>query len=227
MKSHSMRLAALAAVLLAGSCAAPSNGDLMNADAELNHPITVQPQYSSVKLSYSGSNAGLMPEDAAKLESFVQDYKERGNGAISVSAPDGPQSSLAITYFGERLAEMGVPRARILVGSHPVTDGDGRVELSFVSFVAHTNPCGDWSVNAADTASNLPMPNFGCAVQNNIAAMVANPHDLEHPRDMDQADATRRATVVNKYEKGEITQADKRTSDKATEQSAPGTDVTN
>ena len=227
MNSDLLRLAALAAVLLAGSCAAPTNGDLTTADAVSNHPITIHPEYRASKFSYSGANAGLMPEDTVKLDSLVRDYLERGDGSISVSAPDGPESGPMITYFGERLAQMGVPRSRILVGSHPVADGDGRVEISFVSFVARTAPCGDWSVNVAETASNLPMPNFGCAVQSNVAAMVANPHDLEHPRAMDQADATRRATVMGHYEKGETTQADKRSSDKQVEQSAPGSGLTN
>jgi hypothetical protein len=36
---------------------------------------------------------------------------------------------------------------------------------------------------------------------------------------MDASDATRRATVAGHYEKGEVTQADKHTVDKATEQS--------
>jgi len=227
MMPHSMRFAALAAVLLAGSCAAPSNDFGPQADGTYNHPISVQPETRGVKVSFSGLNAGLMPEDAARLDMLVRDYLQNGDGSISVSAPDGPDSARAIAYFGERLANMGVPRTRILVGSHPVSDGDGRVEISFVTYVAHTEPCGDWTKNVADTADNLPMPNFGCAVQHNIAAMVANPHDLEEPRGMDAADATRRTAVIGHYEKGEVTQAAKHTTDSGQEQSAPGSGISN
>ena len=171
--------------------------------------------------------AGLMPEDSAQLDGLVHDYMQSGNGAISVSVPDGPDSSRAISYFGERLVDMGVPRSRILVGARPLADGDRRVEISFVSYVAHTEPCGDWSADASETASNLPMPNFGCAVQHNVAAMVANPRDLDQPRGLGAADATRRAAVMGHYEKGEVTQADKHTVDKGTEQSAPGSNLSN
>jgi len=207
MSSQITRFAALAAVLLAGSCAAPSNDDVKFADPVANHPITVQPEYRAVRVSFADGAAGLMPDDSAQLNGLVRDYLESGSGAVSVSVPDGPDSSRAISYFGERLVDMGVPRSRILVGARPAADGDRRVEISFVSYVAHTEPCGDWSENVADTASNLPMPNFGCAVQHNIAAMVANPRDVEGPRGMGGADAARRATVTGKYEKGETTSA--------------------
>jgi pilus assembly protein CpaD len=59
-------------------------------------------------------------------------------------------------------------------------------------------------------------------VQQNIAAMVADPRDLMAPRPMAPMDANRRATVLEHYEKGEVTQATKKTSDQSVEQTAPG-----
>lgn len=227
MTKDVMRLAALAAVLLAGSCAAPGDNDrIASVDPVVTHPITVQPDYQSVRISFAGPHGDLMPDDSAKLEHVVDDYLVRGDGSLSISAPEGPDSSAAITYFGEHLARMGVPRSHILVGTHPVSDGDRRVEIGFVAYVAHTAPCGDWSEDAAEnTSDNLPMPNFGCAVQHNIAAMVANPRDLDESRRLDTPDAARRATVLSHYEKGEVTQADKHTVDKTTEQSGISSDT--
>jgi pilus assembly protein CpaD len=226
MQRDMMRIAALTTLLLAGSCAAPiENGGVTTVDPDRMHPISVQPDYRAVKLSFTG--AGMMPEDAAKLEGVAQDYLARGDGSISISAPEGPDSTAAISYFGEQLVHMGVSRSHIIVGTHPVSDGDRRVEIGFVGYVAHTDPCGDWS-NAEDTEANLPMPNFGCAVQHNIAAMVADPRDLDQARRLDDSpDATRRAVVMGHYEKGEVTQADKHVADKPVEQSAPGSGIGN
>jgi pilus assembly protein CpaD len=53
------------------------------------------------------------------------------------------------------------------------------------------------------------MPNFGCAVQRNIAAELADPRDVDQPRGMTPADATKRMQVLNKYEQGQITAAQK------------------
>jgi pilus assembly protein CpaD len=222
--SDLMRAAAIAAVLLAGSCAAPTNDQAtLVADPDVNHPITVAPSTNAVRLSFSAADAGLMPEDSAKLDQFVGTYLTTSEGAVSVTVPDGPASQQAIQYFGERLASMGVPRARIIVGYR--NDGDPRVELSYTSYAAHTDPCGDWSDDAASTGSNLPRADFGCSVQHNIAAQIEDPHDLIAPRALANGEAMRRSVVMDKYTKGQITQADKNKTDKVNEQSGSETDV--
>ncbi|HWA04201.1 MAG TPA: CpaD family pilus assembly protein [Rhizomicrobium sp.] len=222
-----MRFASLAALLLAGSCAAPtSDGNLLMADGLANHPITVEPSYRSIKLPFSAADQGLMPDDAAHFSVFVSEYLASGNGAISITAPQGSGANAAIGYFGERLAALGVPRDRILVGTRQQTaGGDGRVEIGYVAYTARVEACGDWSTNWGDTADNQPTPNFGCATQQNLAAMVADPRDLIEPRTMEASDATRRAVVTGHYEKGEITQADKRSADKPVEQSGTSSSV--
>jgi pilus assembly protein CpaD len=221
-----LRFASLAAVLLAGSCAAPINdGGGLQQDGAINHPIVVEPTYQTLKLPFSVPAAGLMPDDAAHFNAFVSEYMASGNGAISISAPAGSDASAAIGYFGERLAAMGVPRARILVGTHDVMDSDRRVELGYIGYAAHTDTCGDWSKNLGDTSDNRTGPNFGCSVQQNIAAMVSDPRDLIAPRGTDNVDAVRRAVVLGHYEKGEITQADKNKTDKVNEQSGTSSQV--
>ncbi|MBI3678147.1 MAG: CpaD family pilus assembly protein [Proteobacteria bacterium] len=224
-KSDLVRAAAVSAVLLAGSCAAPFNDGTIVADPLVNHPITVEPGYRSMQISFTTSGAGLTNDDALRFDAFVQDYVTRGNGAISISAPKGPTADAAIAYFGERLATAGVPRSQILVGTHDVVSGDTRVEIGYVSYVAHTDSCGDWSKNAANVAANLPMPDFGCATQHNVAEAVADPRDLVSPRGMGDADADRRGTVLGHYKKGEITSSDKRKGDLSNEQSGTASDV--
>jgi pilus assembly protein CpaD len=207
--SDLLRFASLAAVLLAGSCAQP--GDLDKpagafSPAE-NFPITVEPGNQSLHVSYAGPGVGLSLEDGAAFDAFVAQYLAHGNGAISVSVPRGAGESAEISYFGERLFAMGVERARILVGTHSVANGDGRVEVNFVAYTAHTAECGDWSENVAEDGDNGNMPNFGCSVQHNVAAMVSDPRDLVAPRPMSAADGPRRATVMTNYEKGQPTAA--------------------
>jgi pilus assembly protein CpaD len=215
-----IRFASVAALLLVGSCAAPTNdGDGLMTDPAANHPITVEPAYRSIRMPFSATDAGLMPDDAAHFSVFVAEYLNRGNGAISITAPQGAGANAAIGYFGERLASLGVPRDRILVGTRPDAS-DGRVEIGYMAYTAHVEACGqDWTKDWADTADNQSIANMGCATQHNLAVMVADPRDLIEPRQMDASDATRRATVAGHYEKGEVTQADKHTVDKATEQS--------
>ena len=215
-----LRYAAVAAVALAGSCTAPMNQLTLTNDGAANHPITVEAHYSAIKLPFSASAAGLLPEDAARLDDFVALYLERGNGALTVSAPAGRDASAAITYFAERLASLGVERSRIMVGTHEATGGETRVEIGYVGYVAHADPCSDWSKDLANTAANQSSPNFGCAVQHNIAAMVSDPRDLVQPRPLTDSDAVRRNTVIGNYQKGKVTAAEK-----SQDQSAKVSDV--
>ena len=71
-------------------------------DPEQNHPITVEPSYQTLKVSFSGKEAGLMPDDEAHFMDFVQTYIAHGNGAISVSAPAWSRLQDVIHYFGDR-----------------------------------------------------------------------------------------------------------------------------
>lgn len=202
-----MRTASVAAVILAASCAAPFNdGQGVMNDPAVNHPIAVEPHFVSIKVSFSAPQAGLLPDDSARLDRFVEDFLSRGSGSISVSAPAGTDSAPTLEYFGQRLFNMGVPRSRILVGTH---QGSGQVEIGFIAYAAHADDCGDWSEDLGETASNRASRNFGCAVQKNIAAQIADPRDLVEMRSSDSSDAARRAVVIDKYEKGAITSADK------------------
>jgi pilus assembly protein CpaD len=207
-----LRVMSLAAVVLAGSCTAPSNfvvNPAVYTDGAANHPIAVAPGYQSIRVDYRESSEGLSAGDSTQLAHFVSGYLARGNGALSVSVPSGPDSSSAIRYVSARILAMGVPGSRLLVGTRDAAANDERVEIGYVSYTAQTAPCGNWSQDGDDTENNLPMPDFGCSVQHNIAAMVADPRDLVAPRDMGPGDAARRATLTKQYETGQTTSAQK------------------
>lgn len=224
--SQVLRLAMFAALLAASSCAAPTNdGTGLVADGAANHPITVEPSYRSLKVNYAPGAPDMALDDANRFDNFVADYRDRGNGSIEISVPNGPGSRAAIAFFAERAAREGVPRDKILISTHDAANNDFRIEVNYIAYEARTAPCGDWSVSLADTSANETAPNFGCSVQHNIAAMVADPRDLLGPRPMEASDTGRRAVVVDHYEKGEITQATKRTADAPVEQSAGASNV--
>jgi pilus assembly protein CpaD len=224
--THLLRAAALMSVLIAGSCSvAREDGDFVSQDGAANHPITVEPSYQELKVQFGGP-AGMTPDDAVKFDNFLADYRAHGNGSIGISVPNGAPSRAAITYFAERAAATGISRDKILVSSHDVANGDFRVDVTYIAYTARAEVCGrDWSENLAYTLDNHTPANFGCSVQHNIAAMVANPRDLLGPGAMGPVDAARRATVIDAYEKGQVTQADKHTFDKATEQSAGASSI--
>lgn len=215
---NGLRVASVLLALLAGSCSeTQSDQPPLFEDPAVNHPITAEPSYRTLKLP---NTVQLANADAIDLATFIDDYMTRGAGAISVTVPAGPKSAQIITSLGEHIADLGVPRDRILVGVQDQGAAGGRVEIGYITYEAHTEPCGNWSVNAADTFDNTPMPNFGCAVQHNIAAEIADPRDIEQAKSLSAADATRRMQVLNKYEQAQTTSAQK-----TSEQSGAVSDV--
>jgi len=219
-----LRAAAFASIMIAGSCSV-SNDGMISEDGARNHPIAVEPSFREMKVQFAGGTDGMTADDAVKFDAFLADYRVHGNGSLGISVPGGAPSRAAITYLAERAAATGISRDKILVSTHDVSNGDFRVDVSYITYTARTQACGDWSENEAYTLDNRTPANFGCSVQQNIAAMVADPRDLLGPGSMGPMDAARRATLMDHYEKGEVTQAAKHTNDSATEQSAEASNV--
>lgn len=214
------RGAALATILIAGSCSTTDPNSVTWEDGARNHPILVEPSYKDLKVQFAAGADGMSSDDAVKFDNFLADYRAHGNGSLGISVPNGPASRAAITYFGERAAATGISRDKILVSTRDVANGDSRVDITYIAYTARTQACGDWSENESFTLDNSTPKRFGCSVQQNIAAMVADPRDLLGPGRMGPVDTARRATVMEKYEKGEVTQATKRSADIGSEQSA-------
>jgi pilus assembly protein CpaD len=216
-----LRILAAAALIAMGSCTTTpdKNPGMMMPDGAANHPIMVEPSYRALKLDWAPAAGGLSQQDQVAFGAFVSDYLAHGNGSIAISTPAVMGGQDVAGWFAARINAMGVPKDKILVASHDAAQGDLRVEVNYVSYQARTDKCGDWSEDLAFTLMNDTPKNFGCSVQQNIAAMVADPRDLLGPRQMGDSDGARRTAVIGNYEQGKITQADKNKGDKNNEQS--------
>jgi pilus assembly protein CpaD len=145
----------------------------------------------------------------------------RGHGPLTIATPVGsPNAANAarVAREAEKIAkEAGLVDEDIVSQGYNVSAGEASapVILSFTRFIASASPCGDWSKNAGRSVLNRSMPDFGCATQNNLAAMVEDPHDLIEPRPMGASDAERRAVVFDKYRKGEPTATPRTEEEKA------------
>jgi pilus assembly protein CpaD len=221
------RAAAILSMMAAGSCSVANTGTTISQDGAVNHPITVEPSYRDLKVQFTGGDEGMNAEDTIRFDAFVADYRTHGNGSLGISVAGGPAAHATITYFAERAASTGISRDKILVSTHDVANGDSRVDVSYISYKASADSCGDWSEDLSFTMENQTSKNFGCAVQHNIAAMVADPRDLLGPREASSPDTARRQTVIDLYEQGKPSAAIKHTTDMPAEQSAPGSGVGN
>ncbi len=198
-----LRACVATAVLSLTACSTPAfNGPEQAFDLNARYPISVQPRMMSLALPYNGQ-AALDQNTGGQLSRFAEDYLTHGSGSIGVSGPNNAASNLVV----ESLLEIGVVRTQIMVGPNTGAAANNDIRVTYIRYVAEVPPCGDWSTNLAISASNTRPPNFGCATQHNIAAMVADPRDLVAPDTSGQADAQRRLTILERYRAGEPTPA--------------------
>jgi pilus assembly protein CpaD len=200
--SRVLRVCAMAVLPLA-ACASPLiNGPEQEFDVNQRYPIAVQPRMMSLNLIYNGQSA-LDQNQSGQLARFAEDYLSHGSGSIGVNGPTAAATELAL----QSLLEIGVARTQIMVGGAQGANPLNDIRVTYIRYVAEAPPCRDWSSNLTQTGSNVLPPNFGCATQHNLAAMVADPRDLVTPDTTGQADAQRRLTVLQKYRAGEPTTA--------------------
>ncbi|HRK71667.1 MAG TPA: CpaD family pilus assembly protein [Micropepsaceae bacterium] len=209
---NSSLLSLLVGALLLGGCATSEADITSSYPVEYRHPITVEPQIAELEIAPDAAE-GVSPRDRAVLATFLRGFRENGNGRLTVSSPaDGRDlraASKTMGYVLEMAAAEGITRDRIALGSYGAAGGMGLVKLSYTAYVARGPECGNFSEDLASTPGNNPTPNFGCASQANLAAMIGDPRDLIDPRAMDPADAARRDTVLGEYRRGESTASDR------------------
>lgn len=175
--------------------------------------VTTQPE--EIRLAVRAQ--GLSPNQADALTTFADSWRSADGGEVIVQAPVGGPDPVAVSRSGENarsfLVEQGVPANAIrLLGYDAKGDAAAPLVVGFLRYAVNIPDCGRSWTNIAHSMTNQPQPNFGCAVTANMAAQVANPADLATPHRFDPADAQRRAVVLDKYRKGELTssQADEK-----------------
>jgi pilus assembly protein CpaD len=183
-----------------------ANGPEQAYDRDARFPISVQPRMMTLRLLYNGQSA-LDDNARGQIARFAQQYLSNGSGSIAVAPPNGNPSAANLAV--DELLENGVGRNQVMVGAANAPGPSDDIRITFIRYVAESAPCGDWSANLGKTASNTVPPNFGCATQRNVAAMVADPRDLVMPDSSGQPDAQRRLTVLDRYRRGLPTPAQK------------------
>lgn len=208
-------LAALGAGLAAGcNRTTTSSIDVADYDYRKRHPILIAEEPETLTLPIGMKAGELSPEIARAIEGFVRDYRESGTGFLTIQVPSGSANEVAALNAGRAaqaiVVQSGVPASLVRFAPYRVGDHAklGAVQLTFLKLKATTPECGVWPEDAGAEAANRDYFNFGCAYQQNLAAMVANPADLVRPRAEDPANGARRSKVIQDYSQGKETKSE-------------------
>jgi pilus assembly protein CpaD len=198
--------------LLAG-CAAPPGPDIVGSvpdDYRVTHPITLAEKVETMDIPVGIDTARLPVGFNSTVAGFGQRFIASGSGVMAIVSPvDSPNEIAAASVshqIRDTLIASGVGAREIeFRGYKAGPDERGApVRLAFNRIAAETDACGRWPKNVALSGDNRNYENFGCATQQNLAAMVENPLDLLYPRGITPSDPNRLATVLKKYRQGDV-----------------------
>jgi len=212
-----MRKAAIFLVLGLSACSRAFNGADDGLSVAESHPIVVQPDAATLELYVEPGQKRLSAEDAEAVNGFIGEFKMRGHSLLEIALPTGSANAASAKTIAREIQRMvynrGLSNAYIEGASYAADPGDSSapITLSFTRYTASANECGDWSRSLGYTPGNLRHPNYGCATQNNLAAMVEDPRDLVTPRGMTASDIERRTIVIETYRQGKVTGAERST----------------
>jgi pilus assembly protein CpaD len=147
----------------------------------------------------------VVSADNQRLDNFIGAYHAQGASPISVTvtAPsiNDPQGRETATETAVLLQKRGIRASdiRLFINESAVHAGP---QLAFPIYVVTGRDCGHWETSVDHDSQGQNTDNFGCAMQQNIDAMAANPRDLLMPSPATGRDGTRAWTIIENYQQG-------------------------
>lgn len=179
---HSMaRIAPLTALLCASTLAAGcanSNAPLSaahNPSLYSIHQPVVQPTDYVLHLAVPGG--GLPAHEADRLDAWFQGLEVGYGDRISIDEAGG----YGDPRLRDDIAAVAAPYGLLVSQGTPITAGavqPGSVRIVVSRMTASVPGCPDWGYAKRPGGPSTTDSNYGCAINSNLAAMIADPADL-------------------------------------------------
>jgi pilus assembly protein CpaD len=141
---------------------------------------------------------GLSRAEAARLDAWFASMGLSYGDTIYIDDPQGlgdPARRAAVAGVAARYGLLIAPGAPVTQGRVP--SGTLRVVVSRSE--AYVPGCPNWDRASQPDFSNSTSSNFGCAINSNLAAMVANPEDLVRGRASGANDTINNTRALTSY----------------------------
>jgi pilus assembly protein CpaD len=178
---------------LAG-CQTPTGPDVKAAGlSAVNVPVVTSANYVFDAAAPGGS---LASGESDRLNGWFQGLDLGYGDTVYVDGGYAPGARAQVAVIAGRYGMIVTPGAPVTVG--PVRPGSVRVVVARRrAFVPN---CPNWSRPSQPDWNNQSMSNYGCSVNSNLAAMIADPQDLIHGREAAPVtDAVAAARAVDMY----------------------------
>ena len=190
-----------------------SNRPTQEIDAASRYPYVVNSQPVTQRVTFQGSEVTLDKSERDRVDEFLKNFLRRGGGILEIAVPtqlDDTETQARLHALRQYIISRGTRAEEIHASQISSDQGNGdTITLRYNKFAVEPINCDRRNaVPVTYNPSNMQHPDFGCSSRANIAAMVANPADLEQPQARQPADAARRNRVTTTYRAGEPTEAE-------------------
>ncbi len=161
--------------------------------ASVNVPVVTSADYVFDAAAPSGA---LSPGEGDRLNGWFQGLGIGYGDKVFVDGGYSPAARSQVAAIASRYGMIVTPGAPVTTGM--VQPGSVRVIVARRRAVVPN--CPNWSRPSAPEVDNRQMSNYGCSVNSNLAAMIADPEDLIHGREGNGLTDSRTATrAVDMY----------------------------
>ncbi len=160
-------------IALAPGLAGCMGGAPVNRSMYSEHqPVVEQVNYT---LDLTTGGEGLAYGEQQRLTGWLEAMKLKYGDKVFVDDPANNEAARAA------VASVAGSKGILLNDGAPVTSGyiqPGTIRVILVRMRASVPDCPKWENNSDANFNNGLSSNFGCAINSNLAAMIANPEDL-------------------------------------------------
>lgn len=189
MRALHAAIAATAVLSLGGCAGMASNRSLES----LHQPVVAR---SNFTLDLNAQGGSLPLQEQRRLAEWFQAVNLGYGDRVAIDDPAGRNVVV------KSAVEVAASRHGLLVGDvAPITSGDiapGTVRVVVTRSTAQVPGCPDWSARLEVNYRNATSANYGCSVNGNMAAMVANKDDLVRGEPGAGPESTQRSDKVIK-----------------------------
>lgn len=177
--------------LIASACGTQNRGV-----ESVHQPVVSRTDYV---LDVNAGSGGLDPRDAGRVEGWFESLRLGYGDRVSVDMGENGFGSAA----RESVATIAAKYGLLLTNGAPMTMGNvpsGNIRVVVSRSKASVPGCPDWSRPSEPNFNSHNASNYGCAMNSNLAAMVADPQDLVLGRGGDSAsDASTSGKAIKSY----------------------------
>jgi pilus assembly protein CpaD len=155
------------------ACGGAGGGTANRGMESVNQPVVARADYA-FDVTAGGP---LSAQEASRLTGWFDALQLGYGDRISIDLPD----SYGDNGTRESVAAIAARYGLLVQDQAPVTSGQvphGMARVIVSRLKASVPNCPNWATPSSNTFSNETHSNFGCAVNSNLAAMIADPEDL-------------------------------------------------